>query len=1265
MFFSLCGTSVNAIEYASSASNEIATTNSQITKNAAVDVTTSSEAVQNSLAEVTTGAAVTVDMQAPTVPTKLVASSITSTSCILSWTASTDNVGVTEYDIYSGTTKIGSTTGETTFEVTGLMPNTSYSFTIAAKDLAGNASEASGALSVTTIMNTEVTTGSAVTVDMQAPTVPTNLVSSSITSTSCILSWTASTDNIGVTEYDIYNGTTKIGSTTGETTYDVTGLMPNTSYSFTIVAKDLAGNTSEVSSILTIKTLSSSIIISSDLKLTKDIEYQDVEITSGEVDLNGHTMTINGNLIQSNGEVNIDGGQLIVNGDYRLQTKSNSNGTVSYDYGSGYLTMNKASDYVLVNGNFIDQSRYSGTLTAGTLEVKGDFYEKVYYTYWGDYDGNFSASGSHKVILSGTGTQTVSFDNRGKSHFNILEISSSANSIKFATAIPLNKFEGDSKKVSNLNLYFCAPLSSDLTIENDLILSNGLDLNGHVLTVNNLVVSGGTMQLNENNVNINGYFIINGGTVNLIGDSHINGDLNINGGEVDLNGHTMTINGNLIQSNGEVNIDGGQLIVNGDYRLQTKSNSNGTVSYDYGSGYLTMNKASDYVLVNGNFIDQSRYSGTLTAGTLEVKGDFYEKVYYTYWGDYDGNFSASGSHKVILSGTGTQTVSFDNRGKSHFNILEISSSANSIKFATAIPLNKFEGDSKKVSNLNLYFCAPLSSDLTIENDLILSNGLNFNGGNLNISRNLVISGGTIDLHGGNLNINGDLIISGGTFNLDGGRTNVNGNITQPGGELYVNGGQLTVNGDYRIQVKDDLNGTVCSEGSLKMDNAADYILVKKNFVIQSYNSSSSLTAGTLEVKGDFYQKKGFRYYFYGSSYCYNNFVASGSHKVILYGTASFENPDYSHFNILVNGKTSSTSDSEIDFYFDLNTGTITGYRGSGTEVIIPNTIGGVKVTRIGREAFEGCDHIISITIPDSVTSIGYDAFYNCSSLKNLTIPSSVKSIEYGAFGGCSRLTSLSFSDGLASIGDKAFYNCISLMDISIPNSVTSMEGSPFYYCRATYYVENKALRDLLISHGVSPYKIILHGQVVLDDIDTNDSNSANQAQPPLTYVICVGYGGSIGCGVGATGAAGVAKDSDGTVVGLISAGGGGTTPAAGAGWQIQLTNAKSVESLKGWGTSAGGSATFFGVGGGIDYETSTNPDGTPWSGVVISVGANNVIAPFELHANESYTWEITAQDVDKVNNEINSKIEWLNNNLSNEEKKQINNIIGGALLTLS
>lgn len=68
---------------------------------------------------------------------------------------------------------------------------------------------------------------------------------------------------------------------------------------------------------------------------------------------------------------------------------------------------------------------------------------------------------------------------------------------------------------------------------------------------------------------------------------------------------------------------------------------------------------------------------------------------------------------------------------------------------------------------------------------------------------------------------------------------------------------------------------------------------------------------------------------------------------------------------------------------------------------------------------------------------------------------------------------------------------------------------------------------------------------------------------------------------------------------------------------------------------------------------------------MISIGANNVIVPFEIHANESYTWEVTAQDVDSVKNEINSKIEWLNNNLSNEVKKQINNVIGGALLTVS
>ncbi|WP_062062132.1 M20/M25/M40 family metallo-hydrolase [Aquimarina longa] len=89
------------------------------------------------------------DTQAPSVPTGVSASNITETTLTVSWTAATDNVGVTEYDVYQGATKITSVT-RTTANVTGLTASTTYQFSVKAKDAAGNVSDASAVVSVTT-----------------------------------------------------------------------------------------------------------------------------------------------------------------------------------------------------------------------------------------------------------------------------------------------------------------------------------------------------------------------------------------------------------------------------------------------------------------------------------------------------------------------------------------------------------------------------------------------------------------------------------------------------------------------------------------------------------------------------------------------------------------------------------------------------------------------------------------------------------------------------------------------------------------------------------------------------------------------------------------------------------------------------------------------------------------------------------------------------------------------------------------------------------
>jgi hypothetical protein len=95
------------------------------------------------------------DTSAPTAPT-LSASGTTSNATNLSWSGATDNVGVTSYDVFQGSSLLGNT-ASTSFAVTGLAASTTYSFSVRAKDAAGNSSVASNAVSVTTTAGSSVT----------------------------------------------------------------------------------------------------------------------------------------------------------------------------------------------------------------------------------------------------------------------------------------------------------------------------------------------------------------------------------------------------------------------------------------------------------------------------------------------------------------------------------------------------------------------------------------------------------------------------------------------------------------------------------------------------------------------------------------------------------------------------------------------------------------------------------------------------------------------------------------------------------------------------------------------------------------------------------------------------------------------------------------------------------------------------------------------------------------------------------------------------
>ena len=184
------------------------------------------------------------DTTPPSAPSGLSIANLTCNSATLSWSGSTDNIGVAIYDVYRDGQRLTSVGGGARSAALTLTPGARWGLYVNALDAAGNASQASPTL----VVNVPQCT-----IDTQAQSVPTGLAGTAV-GTTATLTWRAATDNIGVAlSYDIYRDDVKVGNTANLSFTDG-GLAANKSFRYAVAARDAQNNVSARSTSVNVTT---------------------------------------------------------------------------------------------------------------------------------------------------------------------------------------------------------------------------------------------------------------------------------------------------------------------------------------------------------------------------------------------------------------------------------------------------------------------------------------------------------------------------------------------------------------------------------------------------------------------------------------------------------------------------------------------------------------------------------------------------------------------------------------------------------------------------------------------------------------------------------------------------------------------------------------------------------------------------------------------------------------------------------------------------
>lgn len=465
--------------------------------------------------------------------------------------------------------------------------------------------------------------------------------------------------------------------------------------------------------------------------LTEDyVAEGDCTLLDDTLDLNGHTMTVKGNLLLQEGVLKVNGGTLIVEGNLQIRSKD---GNSYLGKLCGCLVMENDEDLVKIGGDllFYQEAGCNCRILKGRIELQGDLKRLDYYSSTCKIGCDLILTGQEAQELNARYVQVknLTVENRSEEGVNIAQdmtltgsLADEESKLKGAGYLCIEDFSQLDGGYYGGNV----ALNGNSTMEEDVSIDGKLNINGTLHCGNHTLKIGGLYVL--------GKLYVDKAAIQSDGNMNISGELHADKGTVGTAGN-LYLSGKLYADRGTVRVSG-------------------NLEETY-AGSITMAKAEAYIAVNGNvifqmpdFYYQTVGKNDFTDGILEIKGDFtkYENENY------------GSNHTVLLSGGTLQTISV----RGGLGTLELQNySEEGVYSSSPIKVEKLirNGCKLTIGNGAGIYGTTLTEDYVVAEDVVLyGDTLDLNGHTMTVKGNLTLWDGEIRVNGGTLVVEGDLNI---------------------------------------------------------------------------------------------------------------------------------------------------------------------------------------------------------------------------------------------------------------------------------------------------------------------------------------------------------------------------------------------------------------------------------------------------------------------------------------------------------------------------